>query len=66
MTLTRHDGIAILPKRCSRCNRLFWLESYDIYYKEVGIEHYSLKQIKCMECIDKERRCRENNKGDTE
>ena len=55
MTITRHDGIAVLPKRCDRCNRLFWLECYDTYYKEVGIEHYSLKQIKCRECIEAEK-----------
>lgn len=55
MTITKHDGIAILPKRCNKCNRLFWLECYDTYYKEVGIEHYSLKRIKCMECIIKEK-----------
>lgn len=47
MTITTHDCFAVLPKRCDKCNRLFWLEPYDIYYKEVGIEHYSLKQIKC-------------------
>lgn len=47
MTITTHDGFALFPKRCDRCNRLFWLEPYDVYYKEVGIEHYSLKQIKC-------------------
>ena len=51
MTITKHDGFAIIPKRCDKCNRLFWLEQYDIYYKEVGIEHYSLKQIECKECI---------------
>lgn len=50
MTITTHDGLAILPKRCNDCNRLFWLEPYDVYYREVGIEHYSLKQIKCLRC----------------
>ena len=50
MTITRYDGVAILPKRCDRCNRLFWLEQYNIYYKEVGIGHYSLKQIECKNC----------------
>lgn len=57
MTITKYDGLAIIPKRCDKCNRLFWLESYSIYYKEVGIESYSLKQIKCMECIKNECKC---------
>ena len=52
MTITKYDGFAILPKRCDRCNRLFWLESYNIFYKTVGIESYSLKQIECKNCID--------------
>lgn len=53
MTITRYDGVAIIPKRCDRCNRLFWLEPYNIYYKEVGIGHYSLKQTECRECMNK-------------
>ena len=47
MTITDKDGFALLPKRCDKCNRLFWFEPYWVYYKEVGIERYSLKQIKC-------------------
>ena len=54
MTITKYDGFAFIPKRCKRCNRLFWLESYSIYYKEVGIGHYSLKQIECKECMKNE------------
>lgn len=53
MIITKYDGVAIFPKRCDRCNRLFWLESYNIFYKNVGIESYSLKQIECKECISK-------------
>jgi hypothetical protein len=53
MTITKYDRVAILPKRCDSCNRLFWLEPYNVYYKEVGIEHYPLKQIECKNCIDK-------------
>lgn len=52
MTITRYDGLAIIPKRCDICNRLFWLEFYNTYYKEVGIEHHSLKCIKCRECMN--------------
>lgn len=47
MTITYKDRFALIPKRCDKCNRLFWLEPYSVYYKEVGIEYYSLKQIKC-------------------
>lgn len=47
MTITTHDCFAVFPKRCDKCNRLFWLEPYDIYYKEVGIEHYPIRHIKC-------------------
>jgi hypothetical protein len=53
MTITNYDGVAILPKRCDKCNRLFWLEPYNVFYKTVGIESYSLKQIKCKNCIGK-------------
>ncbi len=54
MTITKHDGVAILPKRCDKCNRLFWLEPYNVFYKTVGIQSYSLKQIKCKKCVSKE------------
>lgn len=62
MTITRYDGYSVLPKRCNVCGRLFVLEPYNEYYIfepnneyyiEVGFEHYSLKQIKCFECIQK-------------
>lgn len=55
MTITRWDGFAIIPKRCNVCNRLFWLEPFDVYYKNVwlGIGHYSSKHIRCKECDKK-------------
>lgn len=53
MTITYYDGVAILPKRCDICNRLFWLEPYNIFYKTVGIENYSLKYTQCKHCIGK-------------
>ena len=56
MTITKYDRVSILPKRCDRCNRLFWLESYNIFYKTVGIGSISLKQIECKNCIDKNRK----------
>lgn len=54
MTITRYDGIAILPKRCDKCNRLFWLEPYNIIYKHVLIGISPIKYIKCIECIERE------------
>lgn len=54
MTITKYDKVAILPKRCDRCNRLFWLEPYNIFYKTVGIGAYSLKQTECQECLENE------------
>lgn len=56
LTITKHDGFALIPKRCDWCNRVFWQEPYEAYYKEVGIGRNSLKQIKCMECINKEKK----------
>ena len=54
MTITRYDGIAIFPKRCDKCNRLFWLEPYNTYYKHVLIGCAPIKFIKCIECIERE------------
>lgn len=53
MTITYYDGVAILPKRCDICNRLFWLEPYNIFYMTVGIESRSLECIKCKNCVKK-------------
>ena len=55
MTITKYDGVAILPKRCNKCNRLFWLESYNVFHILVGIENYPLKQIKCKNCISEDK-----------
>jgi len=52
MTITTYDRVAILPKRCDKCNRLFWLEPHNIFYKTVGIESYSLEQIECKNCAE--------------
>lgn len=41
---------ALLPKQCDKCNRRFVFEPYEIYYIEVGIEHYPLKCYKCARC----------------
>ena len=52
MTITYYDKFAFLPKRCSKCNRLFIFEEYNIYYKMVTYD-FDLKQIKCKNCADK-------------
>lgn len=51
MTITRWDKIALLPKRCDECNRLFWLEGYKIRTRIVGLEEYPLEWIVCRECV---------------
>ena len=51
MKITNKDKFSFLPKRCHKCNTLFWLEFYNNYYREVGIESYSLKRNKCKRCI---------------
>lgn len=53
MTITTHDRIAILPKRCDKCNRLFWLESYNIFNRAIGIDGHSIEYIECKECESK-------------
>lgn len=55
MTITKYDRFAIIPKRCDKCNRLFWLEPYNVFYKNVGIREYYLEQIECKNCAKKVR-----------
>lgn len=55
MTITIHDGFALTPKRCSKCNRLFVLEFYDNYYKQVGFGYLDVMQIECRKCKKKEK-----------
>ncbi len=43
----------IILKLCDRCKRLFWLEPYNISYKTVGVDSYSLEQIECKNCVGK-------------
>lgn len=54
MTITKYDGVAIIPKRCDKCNRLFWLEPYNISYKTVGVDSHSLELIECKKCVESE------------
>lgn len=51
MTLTKYDKFAVVPKRCNRCNRLFWLEPYNIHYKTVGIGCQSIIEVECKFCV---------------
>lgn len=53
MTITKYDKLAILPKRCNSCNRLFWLEPYNTFNTPVEIQGWFLKHIKCKSCIEK-------------
>jgi len=62
MTLMKHDGFAIVPKRCTKCGRLFWLEFYDTSVSLVGIGLITYTMIKCKECKDKE--CKRQEKGE--
>lgn len=64
MTITRWDKIALLPKRCDKCNRLFWLEGYKVRTIMVGIEDYPLEWIICRECADGERKGGSKNEKD--
>lgn len=52
MTISKYDKYAFTPKRCNKCNRLFVFEPYNIYYRQVGIESFNLKQIECKKCSD--------------
>lgn len=65
MTITHFDGLAVLPKRCDCCNRLFIFEMYNKgreweavrkFYKTFGTELRRVKYVKCMKCIQKDRK----------
>lgn len=54
MKITYYDKFALIPKRCSICNKLFWLEWYNYRVKFVGIEMYPLELPVCRSCADEE------------
>ena len=54
MTISKYDKYAILPTRCSKCNRLFIFEPYNNYYIG-GWAGISVKCNKCLYCIEKEK-----------
>lgn len=57
MKLRQYDGIAIVPRRCHMCNRLFWMQPYDYVYKQIGLGVVPIidKRTRCVQC-KKERR----------
>lgn len=62
MTITKYDRVAVLPKRCDKCNRLFWLEPYNIFYQIAGIDG-PLNFIECKNCMDKVEKKEGNKEG---
>ena len=52
MIKTRYDSIAIIPRRCDVCHNLFWLQPFNVYVKEVGIEHDPINIVKCKKCCN--------------
>ena len=54
MKITYYDKFALIPKRCSICNKLFWLEWYNYRVKLVGIEMYPLELPVCHSCAEEE------------
>lgn len=49
MTITYCDKFAFKPKRCWKCNKLFWLEPY--YIREATVSPFGIvSYIYCSEC----------------
>ena len=48
--------INLLPKRCDKCKRRFWLEPFEEYTKIVGLFGEQMKVTVCGRCQEKERR----------
>ena len=49
----KYTRFAIIPQRCDICKRKFWLEPYDIFYRDIGIFCHSYEIVKCKKCIEK-------------
>ena len=58
MTITKYDRIAIIPRRCECCNRLFIFEPYNFHYRYVFVTGASIKYIKCKRCEIKAAECK--------
>lgn len=50
MTISYFDKIAIFPKRCDICNRLFWLEWCN-QYEKMSLWISGFKFIECKKCV---------------
>jgi len=55
MTITYFDKIAILPKRCDKCNRLFIFEPYNSEYVSVCMGDFHYHEVTCKFCVKKKR-----------
>ena len=53
MTIATYDKFALKPTRCSKCNRLFWLERYNYSEMDICISVAPIIKNKCKECIKK-------------
>ena len=53
MILTKYDKFALLPKRCNKCNSLFWLEPYNVFYRSLPTSP-ELEFCKCSRCVSNE------------
>lgn len=50
MTITMYDRFAFLPKRCSKCNRLFIWEGYMLHVSLSPDMRYTFKDPVCNQC----------------
>ena len=50
MTITKYDKFAFIPIRCSKCNRLFIFEWYNLNERDICPIAPPLKVIKCKNC----------------
>lgn len=55
MTLSYYDKFAFLPKRCNKCNRLFWLEWYSSFVKPFPNEADFYNHLLCKKCYNRKK-----------
>lgn len=48
----KYNRIALIPHKCSKCKRHFWLEKY--HYSSEFRGFYTLYTITCKECRESE------------
>ncbi len=52
--IIKYTRFAIIPKYCDKCHRKFWLEPYDIFYRDIGIYRHNYKMVRyCKKCIER-------------